>query len=413
MKKTGFLIFCGIIFMVCCEQNPIFNRTLTTAFAEHLAMAASQTMATSQAMAASLNMAAARTISVARTIKVTDMAGRQVTAPFDPEHIVCIGPGALRLIVYLQAESKLCGVENMEKMYPGGRPYWIAHPELSKLPSCGPGGTVSINKKPDMEALLALAPQVVFVTYMKALLADNVQKILGIPVVVLSYGAFATFDEKVFDAFKIAGNILNRKERAENLINYIEFLRNDLKTRTSGISEKQQPRVYAGGIGYRGAHGIESTEQHYIPFEWLGAENVAKQVRPVMGSHVFFDREMLLKLNPDFIFIDGGGLNLIAEDFRKKPEFYNALKAFLNKRVYTLLPFNWYATNIGTALFDAYAIGKVLYPKRFKDIDPANKADEIYNFFVGKPVFAKMVKTYGEIGQNPFFLKSKTQNSQK
>ncbi len=393
MKKTGCLIFCGIIFMVCCEQNWSLNWNLTTAFAEPRAIAASQTIA------------ASRTMAVDRTIKVTDMAGRQVEAPFDPEHIVCIGPGALRLIVYLQAESKLCGVENMEKMYPGGRPYWLAHPELSKLPRCGPGGTVSINKKPDMEALLALAPQVVFVTYMKASLADNVQKILDIPVVVLSYGAFATFDEVVFDAFKIAGKILNRKKRAENLINYIESLRNDLKNRTSGISKNLQPRVYVGGIGYRGSHGIESTEQHYIPFEWLGAENVAKQVMPVMGSHVFLDKEELLKLNPDIIFIDDGGLDLIAEDFRKKPKFYSALEAFLNKRVYTLLPFNWYATNIGTALADAYAIGKILYPKRFKDIEPANKADEIYNFFVGKPVFSEMVKIYGKMGQNPPFLK--------
>ena len=91
-----------------------------------------------------------------KTVTVTDMAGRQVTAPFNPERIVCLGPGTLRLIVYLQAESKVAGVENMEKMNPGGRPYWIAHPELSKLPRCGPGGPASINKKPDHQKSLLL-----------------------------------------------------------------------------------------------------------------------------------------------------------------------------------------------------------------------------------------------------------------
>lgn len=336
---------------------------------------------------------------------MTDMAGRQVTAPFDPERIVCIGPGTLRLIVYLHAETKVVGVEDMEKMNPGGRPYWIAHPEFSRLPRCGPGGPAGINKKPDLEAVLSVKPQVIFITYMDGPLADEVQRTLEIPVVVLSYGAFAIFDEAVYDALRIAGKVMNRKKRADDVVNYIESLRKDLQGRTASITEKSKPRVYVGGIGYRGAHGIESTEQRYIPFKWIDAKNVALQVRPSIGSHVFLDKEMLLKLNPDIIFIDDGGLNLIAEDYHKKPKYYKALKAFSNRRVYTLLPFNWYTTNIGTALIDAYAIGKVLYPQKFADLDLANKADEIYIFLVGKPVFSEMEKVYGPIGQRPSFLK--------
>jgi iron complex transport system substrate-binding protein len=340
----------------------------------------------------------------AGTITVTDMSGRKVQTPFDPERIVCIGPGALRLIVYLQAESKVVGVEDMEKMNPGGRPYWLAHPELSKLPRCGPGGPAGINKKPDLEAVLAVKPQVMFITYMDASLADEVQRTIGIPVVVLSYGAFATFDEAVYDAMRIAGRILNRETRAEAVVSYIESLRKDMRLRTGDIPEESKPAVYVGGIGYRGAHGIESTEQRYIPFEWIGADNVAETVKASIGSHVFMDKETLLKLNPDIIFIDGGGLSLVAADTRKKPEFYNALKAFADRRVYTLLPFNWYTTNIGTALADAYGIGKILYSKRFEDVDPPKKADEIYTFLVGKPVYERMQKDYGPIGQESPFL---------
>jgi len=338
------------------------------------------------------------------SITVTDMAGRQVTVPFDPKRIVCIGPGALRLIVYIKAETKVVGVEDMEKRNPGGRPYWIAHPELHKLPRCGPGGPVSINKKPDLEALISVVPKVIFITYMEAGLADQVQRTLAVPVVVLDYGAFATFDEAVYNALLIAGKILNRKERADEVVDYIESLRRDLARRTLGVPDDKKPWVYVGGIGYRGAHGIESTEQHYIPFEWVRAKNVVKQVKPAIGSHVFLDKEMLLKLNPDIIFIDSGGLLLVAEDYYRKPEYYRALKAFSEKRVYTLLPFNWYATNIGTALADAYAIGKVLYPQRFKDIDPEKKADEIYTFLVGRPVYGQMKREYQAIGSPPVFL---------
>jgi iron complex transport system substrate-binding protein len=234
-------------------------------------------------------------------------------------------------------------------------------------------------------------------------LADEVQRTLRIPVVVLSYGAFATFDEAVYDALRIAGSILNREKRARDVVAYIESLRKDLRARTVHIPENLKPTVYMGGLGYRGVHGIESTEQRYTPFEWTGADNIAERVKAGIGSHVFMDKEILLKLNPDIIFIDGGGLHLVAEDFRKRKAYYHALQAFSGGRVYVLLPFNWYTTNIGTALADAYAIGKILYEERFEDIDPEQKADDIYTFLVGRPVYEKMKKEYGPIGRKAPF----------
>jgi len=40
----------------------------------------------------------------------------------------------------------------------------------------------------------------------------------------------------------------------------------DLDSRTSDIAENKTPRVYVGGIGYYGAHGLLSTEPAYPPF---------------------------------------------------------------------------------------------------------------------------------------------------
>ncbi len=340
----------------------------------------------------------------AGTVTVTDMAGRRVTAPFDPERIVCIGTGTLRQIVYLRAESKVVGVEDFEKSA-GGRPYRIAHPELAALPRCGPGGPASINKKPDLEALLAVRPQVIFTTYMDASLADEVQRTTGIPVFVLSYGPFATFDDTVYDSLRAAGKVLNRGKRAEDVVAHIESLRRDLRARTAEVPESSRPSVYVGGVGHRGAHGIESTEQRYIPFEWTGANNVARRVKAGASTHLVLDRETLLKLDPDVVFLDGIGLALVEEDYRKRPEFYGALKAFPGGRVHVLFPFNFYMTNIGTALADAYAVGKILHPERFGDVDPEKKADEIYAFLVGKPVYGSMRKLYGPLGGKAPFLK--------
>jgi iron complex transport system substrate-binding protein len=336
-------------------------------------------------------------------IVVTDGVGRSVEIRGDVKRIVCLGPGALRLISYLEAVDRVVGVEELEKRALGGRPYRLAHPELANLPSVGPGGPESINKKPNMEALLGVSPDVIFITYMEAALADEVQKALNIPVIVLSYGQFATFDESLYSSLKVAGKVLGKENRAGAIVNFIESVRSDLNNRTKDIPQEKKPRVYVGGIGYRGSHGIESTEQHYIPLEWTNSINLANEISAKVGSHVFSDKEVILKLNPDVIFLDGGGLDLIRQDYQKKPDFYKSLKAFQNGSVYVLFPFNYYATNVETVIVDAYVVGKVLYPDKFVDVDIEGKAREIYKFFLGKDVYDAMKDLYGRPGERVIF----------
>ena len=270
-----------------------------------------------------------------------------------------------------------------------------------------PGGPAGINKKPDLEAVLAVRPQVIFVTYMDSSLADEIQRMVNIPVVVLSYGVLATFDEAVYKSLKIACRILHRETRAQEVVSYIESVRKDLHKRTAGIPKESRPTVYVGGIGYRGAQGIESTEQHYPPFTWIQANSIAEGMEPTVGSHVTVDKETLLRLNPDFLFIDGGGSMIVAEDYRTHPQFYSELKACTSGNVYTLHPFNWYTTNLGTALVGAYAVGKILYSKEFKDIQLPLKADEIYTFLVGKAVYKTMETDYGPIGHKTTYMESR------
>lgn len=335
------------------------------------------------------------------TIQVSDLTGRKVTVPLNPQRIVCLGPGCLRLIVYLGAQDKLVGIEALEKRFPDGRPYYYAKPELGKLPVITPGGVPAINNLPDLEGVLKVRPQVVFVTYLQKAKADQLQSLLNIPVVVLSYGPFASFDRMMYDSLLLAGRILVREKRAQEVVARLEAWQKDL-ARRGGLAQ-ERPGAYVGGIGFKGAHGIESTDPNYLPFRWVGAKNLAASQEK--AGHVMLDKEQLLALNPKYIFVDGGGLALVAADYAKKPEFYQNLAAFQQGRVYVLHPFNWYTTNLGTALADAYAIGKILQPEGFKDVDPPAKADEIYLFLMGKPVYAAMAKRYGPLGGKPPFLK--------
>lgn len=48
-------------------------------------------------------------------LKVTDLAGREVEIAAPVKKVVAIGPGALRLVCYVQGPDKVVGVEEVEK----------------------------------------------------------------------------------------------------------------------------------------------------------------------------------------------------------------------------------------------------------------------------------------------------------
>jgi len=121
-----------------------------------------------------------------------------------------------------------------------------------------------------------------------------------------------------------------------------------------------------------------------------------------MGTaHADIAKEALVAWDPEYIFIDVGTLQLDNEgavgELKNDPAL-QGLSAVREGRIYGVLPYNFYNTNYETVLANAYFVGKVLYPDRFADIDPAKKADEIYTFFIGKPVFSTLNSQYGNRG---------------
>jgi len=324
-------------------------------------------------------------------VKITDLAGRQVEVPVPAQRVVAIGPGALRLLCYVCGPDKIAGVEDMEKKQPIGRPYILAYPELKQLPVIGPGGADS---SPDAEKLVGVKPDVIFAaSLVEKASADELQKKTGIPVVVLSYGQLATFDDQVYESISLIGKITGSEKRSAEVVDYFKKCIADLNGRTGEIPDQNKPGVYVGALGMKGAHGIESTQAQYPPFKFINARNVSDETGKA-GS-VMIDKEKLVIWNPDIVFIDENGYGLVQEDYSKNPRFYQSLKAFQKGEVYGEIPFNFYTTNLDTAIADAYYAGKIIYPERFKDIDPARKADEIYQFLLGKPLYGQMAKDFG------------------
>jgi iron complex transport system substrate-binding protein len=330
------------------------------------------------------------------TVSVTDLLGREVSVPADVSRVVAIGPGALRLYIYAGNLDYVVGVEQIEADSPAGRPYLLANPELAELPVIGQGGP---NNAPDPEKILMIAPDVIFSTYAtEASIADELQAKTGIPVVVINYGSIgfgttAIFGEAVQDSLRLIGDITGQTEKAQAAIDFLQKIQRDLDSRTRDISDADKPSVYVGGLGARGTHGIESTQGRYALLDAIHAKNVVDETGG--SGSIMIDKEKLLAWDPDYIFIDQGGFAAVVEDYQKNPTFYESLSAVQNDRVYAQLPYNYYSTNIDTAIADAYYLGKILYPTAFADIDPVQRADEIYRSLLGQPVYAQMAESFG------------------
>ena len=103
-------------------------------------------------------------------------------------------------------------------------------------------------------------------------------------------------------------------------------------------------------------------------------------------------------MGPDYIFVDQGGISYVVEDYQKSTAFYQSLSAVQQGNLYSQLPYNYYSTNIDTAIADAYYLGKILYPDAFADVDIAAKADEIYQALVGAALYDQMAADFGGFG---------------
>lgn len=332
------------------------------------------------------------TVAKAQKQKITDLVGREVELSVPVQKIVAIGPGALRLVTYAEGASMVVGIEEIEKKPSPGRSYMLAYPDLKKLPSIGQGGP---DTAPNEESLVGVKPDVIFVsTLVDKEKANQLQAKTGIPVVVLSYSSGTTsFDENLYRSLNMMGMIIGKEKRAQDVVAYLKQSEKDLAERTKGVPVGDKAKVYVGAVGSKGAHGIESTQAKYPPFMFIGAKNVVDETGK-SGSFMI-DKEKLISWDPDILFLDAGGYALVTDDYKKNPALYQSLSAVKNGQVYSQIPFNNYTTNIETAFADAYYAGKIIFPQQFQDIDPIKKSDEIYQFLLGKPLYAEMARDLG------------------
>ncbi len=339
------------------------------------------------------------------TITVTDALGRTVEIPESLEHVICSGSGALRLLTYLEEENKIIAVdsrETRESTY-DPRPYALANPQFST--DYAVFGEFRGNDNP--ERILALDPQpdVILKTYSASGYDPaELQEKTGIPVVVLNYGDMVNNRENMYQSLRIMGEVMDKQERAEEVISFFEENIADLNERTASVPEDEKTTCYIGGIALSGPHGLQSTEPTYPPLLFTNALNVAHDDMDLSTAEV--SREKIIDWDPEIIFVDLSTLQTEDENSAlyqlQNDKSYQQLQAVRAGNVYGMLPYNWYTQNFGSVLADSYFAGKLLYPDRFEDIGLEEKTTDIYTFLVcdgdeelGKQVYAQMINASG------------------
>ncbi|MDN8541858.1 ABC transporter substrate-binding protein [Erwinia sp. BC051422] len=315
--------------------------------------------------------------------QVTDQLGRQVTLPDRVDRVVVLQHQTLNILVQLDATNTLVGILGNWKQQLGDG-YSRLAPELTRLPTLGDLTHV------DVEKLVALHPQVVFVTnYAPQEMIDQIQK-LGIAVIAISLRADnqqqnrlnpdladeeQAYSEGLKEGVRLIGEVVNHQQQAETLIKATFNQRQQTGNRLQAIPASQRIRVYMANPDLT-TYG--SGKYTGLMMAHAGALNVAAAA---VKGYKQVSMEQILAWDPQVIFVQDRYPQVI-DEINQQPA-WQAVDAVKHHRVY-LMP--EYAKAWGYPMPEALALGelwmaKKLYPEKFRDVDMQKKADAWYQHF--------------------------------
>lgn len=315
--------------------------------------------------------------------QVTDQLGRQVTLPDRVDRVVVLQHQTLNILVQLDATNTLVGILGNWKQQLGDG-YSRLAPELTRLPTLGDLTHV------DVEKLVALHPQVVFVTnYAPQEMIDQIQK-LGIAVIAISLRADnqqqnrlnpdladeeQAYSEGLKEGVRLIGEVVNHQQQAETLVKATFNQRQQTGNRLQAIPASQRIRVYMANPDLT-TYG--SGKYTGLMMAHAGALNVAAAA---VKGYKQVSMEQILAWDPQVIFVQDRYPQVI-DEINQQPA-WQAVDAVKHHRVY-LMP--EYAKAWGYPMPEALALGelwmaKKLYPEKFQDVDMQKKADAWYQRF--------------------------------
>lgn len=321
---------------------------------------------------------------------ITDATNRTVSLPETISDIVAVGPGAMNLVAYANAIDMVVGVESHDHSWGRNIPYNIANPELQDLPSIGP------HRGGDPELIASAEPDLILATFLRREDATNLSDKTNTPVVVIRADSRSgdRFDD-LFEDLAIVGELLDRDDRIEEIVDHFTSIKTELADRTGEIEPENRTTAYIAGRSDSGEAGFRSTQHPFGPFTFANAENVATTI----DGHATISGEQLMVWNPETIFISGSNLQQVLDELSQAP--YTDLDAVQNDEVYVLLPSRFYGDLFCSVLANAIFVGKTLYPDQFEDVTFNEYVSSIYQtaFNTDQDVYETITAT--EPGHEP------------
>jgi iron complex transport system substrate-binding protein len=247
----------------------------------------------------------------------------------------------------------------------------LAYPQLLNVSQVGAASEV------DAEKIAEIQPDVVFLYAPYSNLVSSIEEKAHVPVVCISagsYGSQATGD--FYTALRLAGKVLGKEAKAEEVIAYYQTQINDMQNRVASIPLSERKTVYLANWANR--QGTGWTTSDYWPITVAGGINVGQNLT---STYMEVDKEQILNWNPDVMFIHASKTKTAATDILNDP-LLQGTTAVKNGAVYGL-----FGPYIGSDpkmwLVDMYITAKTLYPTQFSDINVMTKGHEIFQHFYG------------------------------
>jgi len=307
-----------------------------------------------------------------KELTLIDQADRIVTVPRPIERVVTTFPSVTRAILVVDGIDRIVGVSSVLTKYSDKMLCLQAYPELKEIP------TVGMHTEPNAELILALKPDVIFSWSSSS---DVLQEKTGIPVITITTPSY--FDEGSWESYRLAGRVLGKEEKVEELISYANEKIEEVTDVTSQISEDEKPKVYFVSC-CRGICDITKTWGRYAPGDLAGGINVAKDQVLSSGSSIV-SKEQIIDWNPDMILLHGGSKtnqwDLSVEDILADPDL-QPVNAVKNENVYYTKGYmiGW---DPATGLTETYYMAKLFHPDEFEDLDVEAENNEILERFYG------------------------------
>jgi len=324
---------------------------------------------------------------------VVDTEGREVVFYKPVERIITREPDTCRIVIALGEGEKVVASEQAVKSCLCPTTFETFEEGCLECYSSILGGRLAdlpeTSTRYDIyyELIASLNPDVIITS--GATNVPDFESKIGCPVVVAGGDGWNyTRDDGLYGMIEVIGDVLERKDEAEELIGFVEAKIEMIRSVSDGIPEDEKPLVYFAPRGaklgfYDPKEGRDFTRTFtsYDPLDIAGGRNVAEGAE---GYEINVAVEQIIAWNPDYIFVAcSTPEDAEVIDWIKSSPDLQSIAAVQNGNVYNCFYPHCRGRPADRSLLNMIYLAKHLHPEKFQDVDLEAEGNEIFKAFLG------------------------------